>query len=244
VEKFKQSVALQDRPFVFAEPSVIEGDVHGCAPGIETKVCMAGFPGRLTRGSVKPGIIGSQSSLRVSCFFEKSPTGGSRLLPELAALFIPQRPEFVKVRQVIGGIGEIIQMAYGHKDHLFLIKMEQIGDHERTVCIRPFVEHGVENELCFSLIVEQPLAAPPAGCGEIQSGDEPLFAIGSRVVVDPGSIGPAVPGEIASMRTASMLHIRFRPFPQPVELGFPVQLHGDHHSVGHAFGPDILIVDI
>jgi hypothetical protein len=38
-----------------------------------------------------------------------------------------------------------------------------------------------------------------------------------------------------------MPHVRLRPAPKPVELGPPIQLHGDHHAIRHALRTDVVV---
>ena len=62
--------------------------------------------------------------------------------------------------------------------------------------------------------------------------------------MDLAAVVPAVPGEVAGERALRLVHVGVGPFPDAVELRLPVQLHGDHHPVGHALGADVLVLDV
>jgi len=39
-------------------------------------------------------------------------------------------------------------------------------------------------------------------------------------------------------------HVGVRPLPEPVELRLLVQLHGEHHAIGHALAADVVVADV
>src|SRR5690606_19032491 len=136
----------------------------------------------------------------------------------------PARPELVIVGQMIGGIGKAIGLPVGHKDHLFMLTAEHVGDDRLAAGLGLLAEHGVEDGLGFSPVVENAGAVAPAVGGEEKGGDDPLLAVGGGADAELFAFRRAVPGEKALARPLLVLHKGFGPSPEAVELGLLVQL--------------------
>ena len=106
--------------------------------------------------------------------------------------------------------------------------------------------HGVQQFIGLGLIVVDTGSVAPAVRGEIQRHHEVLFAIGRCGFLVRRAIGFARPREIPvrRMHRVADVHVGLSPIPKRVELRFLVELHGDHHSVRHAFGPHVVIVPV
>ena len=103
--------------------------------------------------------------------------------------------------------------------------------------------HVVQNELCFSEIVNVAIVAPEVG-GEEQRGDVVEFAIGSRTLRVASSVRSATPCEIAFQVAILVLHIFLAPSPKSVEHVLASELHGNHHAIAHALGAGIVVLHV
>ena len=59
-----------------------------------------------------------------------------------------------------------------------------------------------------------------------------------------GAIGLTTPSEIALAIAALVLHVFLTPSPQAVKDILLAKLHCNHHSVRHAFGSSILVLNV
>ena len=103
--------------------------------------------------------------------------------------------------------------------------------------------HVVQNELCFSEIVDVAIVAPEVG-GEEKRGDVIEFTIGSRTLSVASSVRSATPGEIALQVAILVLHIFLAPSPKSVEHVLASELHGNHHAIAHALGASIVVLHV
>ena len=84
----------------------------------------------------------------------------------------------------------------------------------------------------------------PAVCRKQEGHHEVHFAVRRAVVIATGATVVTLPRKVAVPVAALVPHVVLGPFPELVEFFLVVRLHGNHHAVGHAFGTDVVVVDV
>src|SRR5690242_15658047 len=159
---------------------MIDSDLHDTAP----RICIEKFTvvKHWARFSGEVGVVRHQPGFGVSGSMPEVAADLCGLSPEFVVLIRPARPEFVKVGNVVRGVGELaLAPGSGYKDDHFGFGVKHVR--YKTTLLR-FVKHRVENSIGFGLIIKNTFAIAPARGGEKQRHDKPFFTVGSRVGVN------------------------------------------------------------
>ena len=142
------------------------------------------------------------------------------------------------MRQMIGRIGE---GASRHEEEQMVLMVP----HRRSgTAVTALMNTGPKDAPRLLTIREDPLSIAPSVGGEEKRHREELFPVRCGTHSILRAIRSARPGEIAFVLAFVHIHIRLRPFPDPVEDVLHVQLDGHHHAVGHPLCTDIVISGI
>src|SRR6202042_548575 len=92
-------------------------------------------------------------------------------------------------------------------------------------------------------VVVDAFAVAPAMRGEVEAHDEVLFAVGCGAGGARAVVGGDGPGEVTDggVFRVGDEHVGVGPVPESVELALVIELDGDHHAVGDAFGAGVVV---
>ena len=143
-----------------------------------------------------------------------------------------------EVRQMIGRIRKISPR---HEKNLVIFLIP----HRMTLAsVLSLMQAGPQNLPGLCRIVIDALTVPPSVRGKEQGHGIELLSIRRRTVRIFTAVRCAGPGKIPLAPALSHKHIIFRPLPNPIKLLLHVQLHADHHAVGHPLGAGIIVSGI
>ena len=215
-----------------SEQVVVHAVVHGATDSVESVLGRV-VAERVMRSSVKVAVVAAQARLRVGGVVDVVAGSLCGLEPLVLVCVGPAAEQVYErgqaVRSVAPGVVAIGRLE-GSDIGLFAVQGLAIA---------------FPASLQDALRILHVLGIVPAvGC-EQQRHHEVNFAVGSVTPVAYGTIAVCLPGEIAAATRSGVLpHVLLGPVPELAELFLVVGLHGNHHTVGHAFGTDVVVVDV
>ena len=217
---------------IHTEQVAIHAVVHGAADGIE-RVLGGVVAESVMRSSVEVAVVAAKARLRVCGIVDVVAGRLRRLFPLVGVGSRPAAEQVYECGQTVRGVAPgVVAVARLERCNEGLFAVQGL-----TVAFPA----GLQDALCVLHVVR----VVPAVGRKQKRHHEVDFAVGSVAPVAHGTVAVRLPREIAGTTRGRIApHVFLGPVPEFAELFLVVGLHGNHHAVAHAFGTDVVVVDI
>ena len=217
---------------IHAEQVAVHAVVHGTTDGVER--ILRGIVAKcVVRRSIKVAVVAAQTRFGVSGVVNVVAGGFCRLLPFILVGIGPATEQIDECRQAVGGIAPSV---------VAVCRLECSDEISFAV-----QGAAIAFPACFQncLRVFHVAFVVPAVSREQERHHEVDFAVGGVSLVAGRTVAVRLPRKVAVATSSGVMpQMAFGPIPKLFKFIFVVGLHGNHHAITHAFGTDIVVVDI